>query len=79
MNSSTRPHNFLYRCRVCNQIDSSSGIGCNDYSRIDMALNIISNTWDPILLGTPPNMLGIHSCPDGKTLGVTDFIGIQEE
>lgn len=78
MNNQRRSHKFLYRCRLCNKIDFSSGIIANDYERISNVSYIISDQWPEWIGGIPPHMLGIHHCDGNQSVGVSDFIGMQE-
>lgn len=70
---------FIYRCRLCGELDKCLHCGNNNSLSESRALmhlvNAVSNNVSEI---QAPRLLSLHSCANGKT-GVSDLIGMERE
>ena len=69
---------FVYKCRLCGELEASAFIYADKYKamRIIANLNFEGVHIDTTHLGTRVNLTSIHFCEDGG-VGISDFQGIK--
>ena len=65
---------FIFKCRKCNE-EYEGPIGGEDLARYGLMSAVFNLPYPDDFIGTPPKMLSIHYCENGKFVGVSDLIG----
>jgi len=69
---------FVYKCRLCGELEASAFICASKYEvmQIIADLNFKSVHVDKVHLGTRVNLTCMHFCEDGG-VGISDFQGLK--
>ena len=65
---------FIFKCRKCNE-EHERPIGGEDSAMYGLMSAVFNLPFPDKFIGMPPKMHDIHSCENGKFVGVSDLIG----